>query len=176
MKQSNKGQIFSTDFIISIGIFIFILNVSILIWNNINSQIDQGEISNKFQTKLISTSTLLLETTGLPKNWEKLDPQIEKKKISQIGLAIKSNVLSYEKITALKNLPYDDAKEIMGLETENIYIEILDASGNILNMNGKDMKFGLLPINAENIYKISRPVIMENDDTQTIGVMNVILW
>ena len=166
-----KGQIFSMDFMLSLGIFLFILSSSIVIWNNINSQIDQREANNKLQTEIVSISTLLLETPGSPVNWEE-DPS----KTSQLGLAVKGNLLSSAKILALTNIPYNDAKNLLGLEDEDIYIEFIDANGNLLQAGGKDMKFGLEPQNAGNIYSISRAVVIDNNSRQMLGTMKVILW
>ncbi len=173
MNGSKKGQIFSSDFVVSIFLFTFILSLSILIWNNINDQISQREINSIAQTRLVSISTMLVETSGLPENWEDLGSVSE---ISQIGLATKGNVLSSSKILALKNLPYGNAMNILGLENERIYIVFIDANGNTLNENGEEMKFGLTPGGSESLYTISRPVIIENVQKQTIGIMKVSLW
>jgi hypothetical protein len=171
MKKS-KGQIISLDFIVSMSLFTFIIAMSIFIWNNLNTQIDEGEKNNMLQTELVSISTMLIETPGTPSNWNSLSPS----EISQLGLAVSSNVLSSDKVAALTSLDYYDTKKILGLNFEEIYIEFTDIDGNLLNIKGRDMNFSSFPKSDSSIFGISRPIIIENDGIRSIGKMNMYLW
>jgi len=179
----SKGQIISLDFIVSMSLFTFIIGMSIFIWNNLNTQIDEGEKNNMLQTELISISTMLIETPGTPNNWNIFSPS-EIDQISQLGLAVSSNELSSDKIAALQNLnstsaDYYNTKKLLGLNFEEVYIEFTDIDGNPLNINGKDMKFGIFPQSSGSIFGISRPIIIENDGNdgiRSIGNMNMYLW
>ena len=176
MKKS-KGQIISLDFIVSMSLFTFIIAMSIFIWNNINTQIDEGEKNNMLQTDLVSISTMLIETPGTPSNWTSLSSS----EISQLGLAVTSNVLSSDKVVALTNLnltsdDYYNTKKTLGLDFEEIYIDFTDIDGNPLNINGKEMKFGISPESSGSIFGISRPIIIEDDGIKSIGKMNMYLW
>lgn len=165
------------DFIISMSLFTFIIGMSIFIWNNINTQIDEGEKNNMLQTELVSISTMLIETPGTPSNWTSINPS----EISQLGLAVSSNVLSSDKIANLTGLnstsaDYYNTKKLLGLNFEEIYIDFTDIDGKPLNINGKDMKFGISPQSSGSIFGISRPIIIENDGINSIGKMNMYLW
>ncbi len=167
-----RGQVLSVDFVMSLLVFIFILTTSVLIWNNINSQIDQNERNNRIQSELSSISTTLIESPGSPTNWETLPLS----QVNQIGLAVRSNVLSPAKITALTTLDIDD-RNILGFDTGNVYIEFVDVNNNLLKIDGEDLKFGTPPLSAdlENVYKISRAIIVDENEP-VIGIMNVIVW
>jgi len=167
-----KGQIISLDFIVSMSLFTFIIGMSIFIWNNINTQIDEEKQNNMLQTELVSISTMLIETPGTPSNWTSLSPS----SISQLGLAVSSNVLSSDKIAALTSLNYYDMKKILGLNFEEIYIDFTGIDGNVLNINGRDMAFDKAPESNSSIFGISRPIIIENGDVRYIGKMNMYLW
>jgi hypothetical protein len=171
-----KGQILSMDFIISMVLYIFILSLSVMIWMNINTQIDESETNNAFYSNLVSVSDILIETAGMPSDWEKLNPQTDIDKINQIGLALSKNELSMDKILAFTKLPYTSAKNILGVKSRFVYIQFLDKNGNPLIVNGERMEFGLAPVNAENIYTISRLVIIEDGEKQNIGYMKVVMW
>lgn len=168
MRHDVKGQIFSADFIISIGLYVFILTLSLFIWNTINMQIEESETNNVFYSNLISISDILIETPGTPSDWEKLDPQKDMDKINQIGLALSRNVLSTEKIIALTKLPYTTVKNILGVRSRFIYIEFLDTDGKLLADNGQELKFGSIPKNSGNTYTIIRPVVIESKKEQKI--------
>jgi hypothetical protein len=137
----SKGQVISLDFIVSMSLFTFIVAMSIFIWDNINTQIDEGKQNNMLQTELVSISTMLIETPGTPSNWNSLSPSEINSEISQLGLAITSNVLSSDKIVALKNLNstsigYYNTKKLLGLNFEEIYIDFTYFNGTLIKLNG----------------------------------------
>ncbi|MEM5772855.1 MAG: hypothetical protein QXL86_01355 [Candidatus Aenigmatarchaeota archaeon] len=177
MKAKIKGQVFSLDFIVSIVLYIFIVSISMLIWHNINTQIEESETNNAFYSNLVSVSDLLVNTAGVPSDWEKLDPSTDMEKISQIGLALSTNELSMEKIIAFTKLPYSQAKDAIGAKSRFIYIEFLDTKGNFLRKDGKDLVFGVPPTeDAENIHSISRLVVINEGGKQSLGYVKVVMW
>ena len=173
MRKLTKGQIISTDFMVSIVLFIFIIQISTLIWNNLNSQIQQNEENNDFQSSITSLSSNLIESSGVPANWEE---ETDISKISQIGLSIDSNLLSLEKIIAFTKLPYDKGRLILGVETKNVYIEFTDGDGTILKDDSKELTFGLFPGNVGSVYKISRLVVIKADSKNIIGFVKILMW
>jgi hypothetical protein len=175
------GQFYSVDFAISAILFTFVVAVSILVWDNLNYEMDSKARSEFLQTKIVSSSTILLETQGYPSNWTSYVPS-NLDKIGQIGLASGSNVLSSDKVAAFVSMNgtnYSTVSSIFGIGPEKLYIRFVALNGSTMSFKGKAAAFGFPPMaSAASVSAIRRPVVVTDSATgaQITGRMELMIW
>ena len=117
-----KGQFFSSDFIASAVIFIFLLLLLLPLWNEIIFQIADAEAKKNLQIAASSISELLVKVPGSPANWTPDD-------VGSIGLVNKVRVLNLTKFEYLRQVDYEDAKELLGINQYNFSINVTNEYG-----------------------------------------------
>jgi len=131
LKIYKKGQISTIDLVIASGIFISILLSAMFLWNDIVSKINRFEDRGLISQKALDISDMFIKTPGTPNGWYLLSPvDINSQNVSSVGFAVEDNVLDWERLSMLKQISYDESKNLIGLSKEEYNITIVNVSGN----------------------------------------------
>ena len=117
-----KGQLFSSDFIISVVIFSAAIMLLLPLWNDINYQIADAEAKKDLQIAVSSISDLLVKSPGSPSNWTPTD-------VKSLGLSNTRRVINLTKFESLRQLNYSAVKALLGIYQYNLTINITDEYG-----------------------------------------------
>ncbi|RLG19248.1 hypothetical protein DRN67_03235 [Candidatus Micrarchaeota archaeon] len=117
-----RAQIFSSDFIFSVVLFTIVLLILFPIWNNITYQTQEAEARKEMQISTIAIADLLTRSTGSPADWNAST-------VKSIGLANSAHELNTTKFLRLKQIEHEDAKDLLGIPTYNISINITQRNG-----------------------------------------------
>ena len=117
-----RGQLLTTDFILSLAIFLAILLASMSLWANVDTQIRDAESRRDMQAITTYISDSLVRSPGYPKNWTNST-------VMMIGLANDEHVVDMNKILLLKNMDYDRVRDILRFGEYNYYIWVTDGGG-----------------------------------------------
>lgn len=137
MRLNNKGQFFSPDLIIAMGVFIFALILFFSASNAVFYQTDLvGERKDSDETAHAALNALLL-SPGQPRDWERLSFS----DVNVYGLTNSNNFIEEEKLTALlsdlNSSDYVSAKIKLGFGPYDIYLRLLGPSGEEIVGAGK---------------------------------------
>ncbi len=148
-----KGQIFTTDLILAVTVFLFVLTLTVIYSNQVASRVGYWEnTSDRASAALLASSALVL-SPGEPSNWESL--AIED--INSIGLAESRNVLLPSKLQRLVDLnsgQYSEAKALLGLAKYGVRIEVSDLNKQLLKA------FGLEPGSENQVSAFTRLAVL----------------
>jgi len=120
-----RGQIFSTDLIVSSIVFLFILTLSLIYSTEVSNRIYLLEADNARNLAAFSAANSLLLSSGSPANWENM-PDLNY--VSSIGLAKAGNEIHPAKLRKLMDLNagnYNGVRELLGLAKYNLRISVL---------------------------------------------------
>ena len=167
MKKQKKAQALTTDFIIGLMMFIFLLITSITIIINITP--DQTYEILYTNNLYISESLI---TPGFPQNWNETNVAIP-------GITTNQR-LNLTKLNKFDNIPYETSKTL--LLTENEYIIFFENSSGIINITkcvrgyniqtDENCKPLLNTTNIKNLVKTERYLIYNSQIIQ----MNIYSW
>ncbi len=104
---------FSLDSFIAIGIFIFIILLSAILWDYGREKISVEETRNDMGRIARNALSALAETKGNPANWTEYD--LDGSTITSLGLASEFLVIDTQKINSLSLADYADAKKMLGV-------------------------------------------------------------
>lgn len=110
---TSKGQVISTELVLTFGIFMVALLVFLYIWSEVSYDYLQSQVDQEMQVVALGISDSLVLTPGDPSDWE-ISSSVSS--IYSFGLASSPNVLSAAKLSKLQsfNTSYSDAKTGMG--------------------------------------------------------------
>lgn len=155
-----KGEIFSSDLVISIVVFITtLLILGIYLTNTEYSISESYEIKNIEETSY-EIANQLATNPGYPSSWTPNNFEI-------IGL-YDEPYINFTKFLYMKQIGYDDVKKSLGLKEHELFIELWNKNGKI-DIFGKEPN-GSLVISTER-FGIS----LINNTVQKIK-LKVILW
>jgi hypothetical protein len=135
---SARGQIFSAELIVSVGLFVSALLLFLFVWNSMIKGYVEEDRDAKMAVPLIGISDMAVLSPGDPSNWETQSSG----NVYAYGLASSPNVLSSRKLFAMEQLfasNYDSARQTLGAGPYNVYAEVDSLSGVPL------YNFGLKP-------------------------------
>lgn len=128
-----KGQFFSPDLIIAIGIFIFSL---VLFWTASNVIFEQVDLFNsRIESDGIAHALLnsLVLSAGQPENWE----NYALSDVNSFGLVHSNNVLDANKVGTLINLlnsnDYESVKYKLGAGKYSLQLNVLNSNEEIIS-------------------------------------------
>jgi len=128
--KSRKSQVLSPDFIMSIIIFSVILGLGIMLWNTSCEKLTRYYDTEQMQKKVLYVSDILLNTQGVPQNWNTTN-------VIMVGLKENNTgILDTDKIISFKMLEYNHSKEVLGLGSYEYFINITDPNGGPLKVSG----------------------------------------
>lgn len=145
--KSKKAQVWYTDFMIGILIFVIVIFIYYEYANNLNQ--DPGDITSDLlmEAKAISSSLI---TQGNPVNWSQNNVNI-------IGLTDGSQRLIQEKLDMFANMTYGETKTKLRTPYD-YYVYLEDIDGSIIQING-EQGIGLNATDFDNLVSITRVVI-----------------
>ena len=145
--MNNKAQVWYTDFMIGILIFVIVIFIYYEYANNLNQ--DPGDITSDLlmEAKAISSSLI---TQGNPVNWSQNNVNI-------IGLTDGSQRLIQEKLDMFANMTYGETKTKLRTPYD-YYVYLEDIDGSIIQING-EQGIGLNATDFDNLVSITRVVI-----------------
>ena len=128
--KRRKSQVLSPDFIMSIIIFSVILGLGIMLWNTSCEKLTRYDDTEQMQKKVLYVSDILLNTQGVPQNWNTTN-------VIMVGLKENNtDILDTDKIISFKMLEYNHSKEVLGLGSYEYFINITDPNGGPLKVSG----------------------------------------
>ena len=163
-----KAELFSSDFIISILIFLSALVIITFYYQNLQSDVYESNIRNEMYSKAVNIASLLATTGGYPKYWNNTTVKV-------IGLydTGKFNLTKFEE---LKKINYNSVKIMLGTGPYNIYIVLKNETGDTIEKSGVPYSYGVTIANAEQIVSVKRLGVVSLEGTSIKTVMEVILW
>ena len=148
-----KGQIFTTDLILAVTVFLFVLTLTIIYSNQVANRVGYWEEANDRENAALWASSALVLSSGEPSNWENLALE----DINSIGLAGSKSVLLPSKLQRLVDLNsghYSEAKALLGLAKYGVRIEVSDLNKQLLNA------FGLEPGSESQVSAFTRLAVL----------------
>lgn len=163
------GQIFTSDFIISIFLFLVLVSVAYMMWVEAHNQQNQLSAERVLQQQSYHTTSMLVRTPGYPTNWTAGDVDI-------IGLADPDHVLQDAKMRELDMMSTEDTRQGLGLSgNTNFLINVTNATGT-MRTDGRDLVWGEAPDDAEDIATVERSVLVNATNLYQRGTLHVLLW
>jgi hypothetical protein len=135
-----RGQILSTDLVISLSLFLGAIMVFFISWSMLSYSYWESKADMDMQSAMLSISDALVLSPGSPADWEfgTVDGA------SSFGLANGKNELSRLKIASLQSFfanNYTLAKVGMGSGTFDIYVAVNRQDGTVLYSFGRIADF-----------------------------------
>lgn len=118
-------------------IFLVIVFMFMWAWGDANGNVWRYENSKTYREKAMYVLDTLLLTSGEPSNWEHLQ-NVTSGNVSSIGLVFEPSVLDRAKLRRLSDIPYDEARRIMGFGSEGYRIEVRNNRGSLIYSFGED--------------------------------------
>ncbi|MHA1289513.1 MAG: hypothetical protein ACTSPB_19155, partial [Candidatus Thorarchaeota archaeon] len=116
----SKGQIFSTDIMIAVGIFLLLLGFCFIVWNGILRTATLEINREKTFETTYQILDMLVRSPGIPSYWNRTNVQ-------SIGLAKSDRVLDQKKVEELLEMPESEVAEKFGIGTLNYTIYFLES-------------------------------------------------
>lgn len=144
--RHSRGQLFSTDALLSLVVFAFVLA---LVTSAISQLVAQGDASIRAEYRELSSQNLVyfwLNTGGEPSYWENLS---DRNSVLSVGLSDSGGGLSYAKWLAFTDWNADDYHSLklkMGLLDQNFMVKILDVNKNSL------YSVGISPVDRNEVH------------------------
>jgi len=127
---NNRGQIFSTDLIFAVSVFLLLLAFVWYSWDDLNYEMDRKMELSEMKQRALDISDALAMASGSPDNWA-LDPE----GANSIGLVTLPRQLSDEKWSALAGMDYKDQKGLLGVGRFDFWLAV-KSGGAVLNSTG----------------------------------------
>lgn len=156
--KSKRGQLFSLDAIASLVIFISIIIFTMALWNLYSTRLQQNMLSEELQLTAFQVSDILLQTSGVPSNWED-----QPEAVQMPGLAETAPHLVSKKIDSFLALDYNAAKKAFNLEAFEYTFTLLDANGNKIKSSGMSANATKVPV-----ISLHRWAVVDNETRQII--------
>jgi len=156
--SNSKGQLFSTDLIVGLSIFLFVLAITLAYSNNVALRTEALDKTSEMRFVSAGAINSLVLSEGYPADWQNLADLTE---VKSIGLANGRNIIDGNKLASLVDYnqnSYSELKSILGLTKYDVYIAVEDVnSGNTL------YEFGLSPENEE-VVSSRRLGLLNNEE------------
>lgn len=132
--KTSKAQIWSADLMFALTLLIFMLLIFFIMWNDLALRWNAAEKYRELKVAALYAADSLLTTRGDPENWQMLNLTSQIDQINAIGIVNERNMLSNDKLNALKiyeNTSYGEIKRKLGLAKYEIDITITNKNNSI---------------------------------------------
>lgn len=163
-----KGELFSSDFLISILIFLSVMTIVILYYQNMKTDVYETTVRNDMFSRAVGIANVLATTSGSPQYWESTD-------VSVIGL-YDAGKFNLTKMEELQKMDYQNVRAMLGSGAYNIFIVFRNETGDVMERSGTQYSFGNSYENAEQIVSIKRLGAVRVDGSVKKAVLEVVLW
>jgi len=155
-----KGQFFSPDMIVAVGVFIFALVVFFSASSSVFSQVSLIDEQRQADEVAHTVINGLVLSPGQPSNWENTGIS----SAYSLGLAFSNNEIASQKIISLINSlndsnSYLEAKSKLGAAQFDFYLSLLDSSGNVVSYSGYSLSGGQIAVNPKAKFSYKRFVL-----------------
>ena len=144
-----KAQLWSTDLVVSIVIFVLMMSVLLFAWNYSSAQAAESALLTDMESLTITVSDSLIRVRGLPDNWEGSSVEV-------IGLADEEYVLNKTRIYRFLNMSYNRSRELLFPRSYEYYFEMRDLDDRIISVNGTSAVKGPYPSGASFVVPVER--------------------
>lgn len=128
--QKRKSQVLTPDFVMSMILFSIILGLGIMLWNVSCEKLTRYYSTEQMQDKALYVSDILLNTPGVPQNWNTSN-------VMMVGLKENNtDVLDLDKIISFRMLGYNESKRYLGVGSYDFFINITDPETRPLRVGG----------------------------------------
>jgi len=156
--SSNKGQIFTPDFIVATVTFLAIMVMLYTHTENVYERLNTQEELIYYEN-LVSVTDLLLLYHGYPKYWNTSNVEV-------LGLAERPNYLNKTKVEMLSSMSDAKIKQLLGIEGMNFYFSIENSTDKIVEKGSTDWS------GAENLYIVNRNAVMNGTSVK----LKLLVW
>ena len=164
----NKGQLISGDFFLSMGIFLTVLGISLVIFNYVSLRIIDNQEEDFMHTVATATADVLINTEGSPRNWNETN-------VKSVGLE-SNGLLNRSKVIRMVGMDYDSLRNALRIKPYEILVTFNSINGSVLNLSGTELKTGNAPAGKSQIVTIQRSALIVNGSSRIIAVTNFVLW
>ena len=151
-----RGQLYSTDALLSIVIFLFALTLISGLSQQLQSQAANDKENYFLTQRAVRASHTLFSTAGDPVFWESLS---DRNSVKSAGVSNTPGAISSTKWSAFRDWNGDDYPSLaraMGIGDLNFYITISDANKTILT------QAGTAPVDKNQISVVTLPVVYQS--------------
>ena len=127
--RQNRGQIFSTDLLIALVVFILILGMFTTVRTFSKNRLEENMMGQELETICYTAADTLVKTPGHPVNWED-DPNSPA--TTSIGLVKTDRVLDEGKLMALKEMAPGRLRETLRTGGNNVSIAVKGLGGEVI--------------------------------------------
>jgi len=161
MSLKVKGQVFSSDFLIAVCIFLLAFSIFYIYWSYSVKRIEETRMINNLIEKAYSLSNIWFRE-GVPEYW---DPS----NVNDLGLS-NQHRFNRTKMDSLNDplLGYKKISEIIGSEVYNYTFLVV----NLTNQEVYRFPSGSNPTNSDNLVKVKRIGILDGK----IVILEVMVW
>ena len=126
---TNKGQLFSYDFLVAVSIFMLLISIGILYTQQFFSDLGFAKKSKELEKKCLDVSNILL-SEGIPPNWNPSNVKL-------VGLATDDS-LNETKVQNLMAMDVNQVKEMFGIPSYGLRIRVYTLNGTTLLLFGNN--------------------------------------
>ena len=160
-----KAELFSSDFVMALFLFLIAIVIFEIFYSNLYSEINDYKIRNDLQAKVNSVADVLITSSGDPLYWDNNTVKI-------IGL-FDSGLINLTKFEELKKIEYYTAKRMMGVRNYEIYIELKNKTGDVIN----NYKYGNKEDESANqVFYVKRLGLIDLNGNVTKAILYVGVW
>lgn len=149
--MTHRGQIFITDLLTGFAVFLIIIEVTMLLWDNQIAKAADAESRNMMEEAARAASDQLL-TAGEPSDWQVIN--LNSSQLHSFGLASSANVLAWDKVQRIGELngdpkSYSNVKEALGLDCCEAWVQVLYENGTLIESFGKETPNGSAAVSID---------------------------
>jgi hypothetical protein len=171
-----RAELFSSDFMISMFIFLSALLIIVFYYQNLQTDVYENSNRNDMMSKAIKVASLLAESSGYPQYWNSTNVQV-------IGLydSGKFNLTKLEYLinnTTSYPATYQTVKTMLGTGVYNFFLSLKNTTGDIIEKPGTNYNYsyGMPVVNAEQTVLVKRLGMVNLGGNSTKVTLEVILW
>lgn len=146
-----RGQVFTLDYVIAVGIFVLVYAACIYAWNSVAYKTLEEFEATEMENTAVRACWQLTRTPGSPADWE-ADPSTA----LALGLAPKDRVLSQEKFNQLSVIEYEKLKNYLGVGGFDFNLRVTYINGSFAGEVGK------IPA-SDKLVSVRRIAVMGNE-------------
>jgi hypothetical protein len=175
LNLNNKSQVFSTDLIIAVIIFTFILITSAWFWDSTKEKMHLSEIRNDLELIAHNAVSVLINTIGDPPNWHNIT--FNEDNVFSIGIGKNRPwFIDLNKAKKLNETDYNLTKKILGIRGPNYEFYLNISMFNKTSLEFEDVSIvGIYP-NTSSLHVINVKRTMLSDTDNSWVSFNMLVW
>ena len=164
-----KAELFSSDFVVGLSIFIIAIGVFGVYYINIQNDVEEYSIRNELQTKSNTVADLLISTSGQPKGWSADNVDV-------IGLN-DEGIINLTKFEEMQKMDYYTVKKFLGIGGYEYYINLENETGQTLVNDSTIYEYGMnKDADALQVFYVERFGLSELEGNISKTILGVVIW